>query len=101
MKHIADIFGVKEGAITKNPKGRALNSARAFAMYASQEYGDMSLKEIAEAFGLGHTGSASFSTNKTRKEIAKGKWKKVIKALEKCLCCKIGVTSITRALLRL
>jgi chromosomal replication initiation ATPase DnaA len=84
IMRVASIFGVKEESITKNLRGRRLpNPARAFAMYVSQEYGDMALKDIKAVFGLGHTGSASFSINKTRQEIGNGVWKKEVKTLEK------------------
>lgn len=86
ITRVATIFGVKEESITKKLRGRRLpNPARAFAMYVSQEYGNMALKDIKSAFGLGHTGSASFSINKIRQEIGNGMWKKEVKALEKHL----------------
>jgi len=86
VKNIAVIYQVDEEFITRNPSGRRTsNPARAFAMYAAQEYGNKSLKEIAAAFGLGNTGSASFSIHKTRKEIASGLLKGEIKALEEDL----------------
>ncbi len=86
VTRVAKIFGVKAESITKKSKGpRIPNPARAFAMYVCQEYGNMSLKEIKQVFGLGHTGSASFSINKIRQEIAKGVWKKEVKAVEKNL----------------
>ncbi|NOY16752.1 MAG: hypothetical protein GXP23_07475 [Gammaproteobacteria bacterium] len=55
---------------------RTANPARAFAMYVCQEYGNMSLRNIKQLFGLGHTGSASYSINKIRHELGRGKWKK-------------------------
>jgi REP element-mobilizing transposase RayT len=86
VTRVADIFGVKVESITKKSNGRRMpNPARAFAMYVSQEYGNMTLKDIKAVFGLGHTGSASFSINKIRQEIGNGVWKKEVKALEKYL----------------
>ncbi|MFW2440166.1 MAG: transposase [Arenicellales bacterium] len=86
VARVAKIFGTKADSITKKSKGpRTPNSARAFAMYVCQEYGDLSLKDIMQVFELRHTGSASFSINKIRQEIGHGMWKKEVKALERYL----------------
>ena len=80
--HIA----LKTDSITKKSKYRRKpNPARAFAMYVCQEYSNMGLKEIKQQFGLGHTGSASFSINKIRHELEHGEWKKEVKKLERHL----------------
>ena len=62
---------------------RKANSARAFAMWGCQYVGAMSLKQIAVEFGLSNIGSASFSINRIKKEIAGGQWQKQIKSLER------------------
>ena len=81
---VAKIFNVSTGSITKKLKyRRTANPARAFAMYVCQEYGNMSLRDIKQLFGLGHTGSASFSIDKIRQELERGEWKKEVKKLEK------------------
>lgn len=86
IARVEKIFGINAESITKKAKGPHIpNPARAFAMYVSQEYGNMSLKDIKLVFGLGHTGSASFSINKIRQEIGNGLWKKEVKAMEKSL----------------
>jgi len=83
LKLIAQLFDVEEKHLTQNPKERRRsNPARAFAMYACQHYGALSLKEIADIFELSHTGSASFSINKIKKGVLEGEWKKMVKQLE-------------------
>jgi putative transposase len=83
---IAQVLGVEEQSITKQPSGRRMsNPARAFAMYACQQYGAMSLKEIARVFELNHSGSASFSINKIKNEIADGDWDKLVRMMEASL----------------
>ncbi len=80
---VSKITGVDANIIRLNQTGkRESNPARAFAMYACQYYGGRSLKEIASTFQLSHPGSASFSINKTKKEIALGEWKKEINHVE-------------------
>ncbi len=84
IARVASIFKVSEESVITKPVGRRRsNTARAFAMYVSQEYGDMSLSEIQNEFGLSHPGSASFSINKVRDEIGGGMWKKEVKTLMK------------------
>jgi len=80
---VAKVFSVDVASITEKPTGRLVsNPARAYAMYCCQQYGAMSLKKIGQQFGLGNSGSASFSIAKIRKEIAQGQWKKVTKLVE-------------------
>lgn len=82
----ARIFKIGEKAIRKKPVGRRIsNSARAFAMYACQYYGMQSLKEIAETFELTNSGSASFSINLIKKQVATGELEKVKTQFEKSL----------------
>ncbi len=86
IRVIAKIFGVKIDSITSKLKYRhTTNPARAFAMFVCQEYGNLSLKEIKQLFGFGHTGSASYSINQIRLEIRNGMWKREVKKLEASL----------------
>lgn len=45
----------------------------------------MSLNDIKQVFGLGHTGGASYSINKIRHDLGNGEWQKEVKKLEKSL----------------
>jgi len=54
-------------------------------MYACRIFGDVSQKELAEAFELKHPGSAAFSINKIRREVEEGHWLKAFTWLEKQL----------------
>ncbi|MDX2505319.1 MAG: hypothetical protein QNL62_12705, partial [Gammaproteobacteria bacterium] len=82
----ARIFKIGEKAIRQKPLGRRIsNSARAFAIYACQHYGMQSLKEIAKTFELTNPGSASFSINLIKKQVATGEMEKVITQFEKSL----------------
>ena len=56
---------------------------RALAMYVCQHYGGNSLKSIGQAFNLNNAGSACFSINKIKQEVADGKWRNDIKVLDK------------------
>ena len=86
VEWVAEIFKVARDEITDCPTGRRQpNPARAFAMYACQHYGAMTLKQIAVLYNLSHTGSASSSVNKVKRELADGKWQREIKRLEKRL----------------
>jgi len=86
IKLVAQVLGVKKKSIIEKPGGRRTsNPARAFAMYACQQYGAMSLKELARIFELNHPGSASFSINKIKNEIADGKWNKLVHKMEASL----------------
>jgi len=79
----AQLFDVEEKTIRQKAAGRRTpNSARAFAIYACQKYGGLTLNEIASAFELTHSGSASFSINLIKKGISQGEWLKVIRELE-------------------
>ena len=81
---VATLFSKEEHQIRDKPAGRRKsNSARAFAMWGCQCVGAMSLKQIAVEFGLSNIGSASFSINRIKKEIAGGQWQKQIKSLER------------------
>ena len=81
---VATLFSKEEHQIRDKPVGRRkANSARAFAMWGCQYVGAMSLKQIAVEFGLSNIGSASFSINRIKKEIAGGQWQKQIKSLER------------------
>ncbi|MEW4368093.1 hypothetical protein, partial [Aliikangiella maris] len=62
---------------------RVSNPARAFAMYACQRYGALSLKQIAVLFNLNHSGSVSFSVNKVKRELVEGQWLSEVKQLER------------------
>lgn len=82
----ARIFSEDEDKIRAKPQGRrTMNPARAFAMWACQHYGALTLKDIALAFGLSHSGSASFAINKVKSEIIRGQWKKQRVQFEKSL----------------
>ena len=62
-----------------------INLSRGFAIYACRRYGNTGQKQLGSAFGLNHAGSAAYSINKVKKEIAEGRWEKQIKWLEKHL----------------
>jgi REP element-mobilizing transposase RayT len=86
IKLVSQIAKVRVSDLVTKPVGRRpSNDMRAFAMYACQYYGNCSLSEIAQAFGLSHTGSASFSINKIKKVVGCGEWDKIIKMIEKKL----------------
>ncbi|MEW4365802.1 helix-turn-helix domain-containing protein [Aliikangiella maris] len=86
LELVAVIFKVKSRDIKSCPGGkRVSNPARAFAMYACQRYGAMSLKQIAVLFNLSHSGSVSFSVNKVKRELVEGQWLSEVKQLERGL----------------
>ena len=68
-----------EKRIREKPLGRRKpNPIRAFSMYACRHYGRASQKQLAETFELRHPGSAAYSINKVKKEIAEGRWLKLM-----------------------
>lgn len=83
ISRVSQIFSEAEKSIRqKSVTRRISNSARAFALYACQKYTASTLNEIATAFGLAQAGSASFSINRIKKEIAQAEWLKPICQLE-------------------
>ena len=92
IRMVCEYCKTSEKRIREKPKGRrAANPYRAFAMYVCRRYGDTSQKQLALAFDLLHSGSASYSINKIKKEIMEGKWKKQINWLEK----KLDIVKLT------
>ena len=82
----AQVFSEDEKKIRAKPQGRRTkNPARAFAMWACQHYGALTLKDIALAFELSHPGSASFSINKVKSEMIRGQWREQRVQFEKSL----------------
>lgn len=66
---------------SKGKQGAAPN--RAFAIHACHYYSGATYKEIAQYFGFSHIGSVCYPVAKVKKEIAKGEWEKLIRAIEK------------------
>ena len=86
IKLICALFKVSKNSICRYQAGmHHSNPVRSFAMYVCRHYGDNSQKQIADAFGLSHPGSSSFSIDKIKKEVSKGQWRPEIKWLEKRL----------------
>lgn len=83
---VSNVFGVsKESILIKKTGRRQNNFPRKFAMYCCQQYGDISLKEIADYFGLSHIGSISNAIQAVRKSVDKGECLKEMKKVEKVL----------------
>lgn len=71
---VAEVFDLPEAAIVRRKSGRqTANLPRKFAMYCCQQLGDMSLKSIADMFGLKHEGSVSPAVRDIQQSLAKGK----------------------------
>ena len=58
---------------------------RAFAIYACHYYSNATHQNIADYFGLTHSGSISYPIAKIKKEINAGQWQGMIRKIEKKL----------------
>lgn len=73
IEAVSRVRGVDKADILERKKGRQVrNEARQLAMYLCQQYGDMSLKEIANEFGLNAISSVSPAIASVKKSIEDG-----------------------------
>lgn len=73
---VAKVFKVTEGEIVERRKGRQrANLPRKVAIYCCQRYGDMTLKSIAEQFGLAAESSVSPAVRDVKSLLKQGKLK--------------------------
>jgi len=65
---------------TRGRQSQAPN--RPFAIYACHHYSGITYRVIAQYFGLTHVGSVCYPIAKVKKEIAEGRWQKMVKEIE-------------------
>jgi len=85
---VAKVFKVAPKSIVARRKGRQKsNLPRKVAIYCCQQYGDMSLKAIAEYFGLSATSSVSPAVRDVKGLMNQSGLASKLGRIEKCLSC--------------
>ena len=70
VEAVSQVYGVDKSVILVRKAGRQVrNDARNLSMYMCQQYGDMSLREIADTFGLRATSSVSPAIANVKKKL--------------------------------
>lgn len=83
---VAKTFAVGTDSVVNRRTGRQKsNLPRKIAMYYCQQAADMSLKSIADFFGLAHPGSVSPAVTGVAQRLAAGELKREVKIIERSL----------------
>ena len=84
VRAVAKVFGVREAAISERQQGRqSANLPRKVAIYCCQHWGNLSLKAIADHFGLAHPGSVSPAVADIKKRVASGELRRALREAAK------------------
>ena len=86
---VAKVFNAPTKVIMRPQKGRqSANLARKVAMHSCQRYGDYRLQDIAEIFGLSHSGSVSSALHDVKYSIQDQQLARKIRQIERKIIMK-------------